>query len=103
MGSAKTNFYHRTATEMGYGEQADEVQERFMSRDYAGAAAAVPFDFIDRTSLLGNSERIAERMQRFADGGVTLLCVNCFDRDLESKIATLTTVIEAAQRVGERT
>ncbi len=37
MGSAKTNFYHRTATEMGYGEQANEVQERFLSRDYAGA------------------------------------------------------------------
>jgi F420-dependent oxidoreductase-like protein len=102
MGSAKTNFYHRTATEMGYGEQADEVQERFMSRDYAGAGAAVPFDFIDRTSLLGNSERIAQRLARFADGGVTSLCVSCFDRDLESKIATLTTVIEAAQQVGAR-
>jgi F420-dependent oxidoreductase-like protein len=102
MGSAKTNFYHRTATEMGYGEQADEVQERFLSRDYAGAGAAVPFDFIDRTSLLGNSERIAQRLQRFADAGVTSLAVNCFDRDLESKIATLTTVIEAAQQVGAR-
>jgi alkanesulfonate monooxygenase SsuD/methylene tetrahydromethanopterin reductase-like flavin-dependent oxidoreductase (luciferase family) len=73
-----------------------------MSRDYAGAAAAVPFEFIDRTSLLGNAERIAERLARFADGGVTSLCVNCFDRDLESKIATLTTVIEAAQQVGAR-
>src|SRR6478609_112768 len=102
MGSAKTNFYHRTATEMGYGEQADEVQERFMSRDYAGAAAAVPFEFIDRTSLLGNADRIAQRLARFADGGVTSLAVNCFDRDLESKIATLTTVIEAAQQVGAR-
>ena len=62
MGSAKTNFYHRTATEMGFGEQANEVQERFMSRDYAGAGAAVPFEFIDRTSLLGNAERIAQRL-----------------------------------------
>ncbi len=102
MGSAKTNFYHRTATEMGFGEQANEVQERFMSRDYAGAGAAVPFEFIDRTSLLGHSERIAQRLARFADGGVTSLAVNCFDRDLESKIATLTTVIEAAQQVGAR-
>jgi len=73
-----------------------------MSRDYAGAAAAVPFEFIDRTSLLGHPERIAQRLTRFADGGVTSLAVNCFDRDLESKIATLTTVMQAAQQIGAR-
>ncbi len=76
------------------------MQERFLSRDYAGAAAAVPYEFIDRTSLLGPVERIAERMQRLSDGGVTSISVNCFDRDLESKIATLGTVIQAAERVG---
>ena len=103
MGSAKSNFYHRTATEMGYGGEADEVQERFMARDYVGAAAAVPFDFIDRTSLLGNRDRIAERLRRLADGGVTSLSVNCFDDDLESKIATLTTVMQAANQVGATT
>jgi len=100
MGSAKTNFYHRTASEMGYATEANEVQERFLSRDYAGAAAAVPYEFIDRTSLLGPVERIAERMQRLSDGGVTSISVNCFDKDLESKIATLGTVIQAAERVG---
>ena len=100
MGSATTNFYHRTASEMGYRTQADEVQERFMSRDYAGAAAAVPYEFIDRTSLLGPTERIAERMQRLSDGGVTSIGVNCFDADLEERIATLTTVMQAAEHLG---
>jgi F420-dependent oxidoreductase-like protein len=103
MGSAKTNFYHRTATEMGYGDEANEVQARFLSRDYGGAAAAVPFEFIDRTSLLGSPERIAQRLQRLADGGVTSISVNSFDADLESKIATLATVMQAAEQVGART
>ena len=102
MGSAKTNFYHRTATEMGFGAEADEVQERFLARDYAGAAAAVPYEFIDRTSLLGNADRIAERLQRLAAGGVTSVSVNCFDRTLESKVATLTTVMQAAEQAGVR-
>jgi F420-dependent oxidoreductase-like protein len=100
MGSAKTNFYHRTATEMGYGTQANEVQERFLGRDYGGAAAAVPFDFIDRTSLLGNANRIGERLLRLADAGVTSISVNCFDADLAAKIGTLTTVMQAAQNIG---
>ena len=39
---------------MGFGAQADEVQDRFLARDYAGAAAAVPFEFLDRTCLLGD-------------------------------------------------
>jgi len=100
MGSAKTNFYQRTSTEMGYGDEANEVQERFMSRDYAGAAAAVPFEFIDRTSLLGNRERIAERLERLTSGGVTSISVLCFEADLEAKIATLSTVIQAAEDIG---
>jgi alkanesulfonate monooxygenase SsuD/methylene tetrahydromethanopterin reductase-like flavin-dependent oxidoreductase (luciferase family) len=85
---------------MGYGDEANEVQERFMSRDYAGAAAAVPFEFIDRTSLLGNRERIAERLERLTSGGVTSISVLCFEADLEAKIATLSTVIQAAEDIG---
>ena len=62
MGSRDQNFYHALATRMGYGEAADEVQRRYLSRDYAGAAAAVPAEFVDRTALLGPPARIAERM-----------------------------------------
>ncbi len=102
MGSPKTNFYHRTATEMGFGKQADEVQRRFLSRDYTGAAAAVPYEFIDRTSLLGDEHRLAERLHRLAEGGVTSVAAICFDADLDDKIATLTTVAAAARRAGVR-
>ena len=62
----------------------------------------MPFDFIDRTSLLGDSERISERLQRLATGGVTSISIMCFDRDLESKIGTLTTVMQAVEQSGVR-
>ncbi|MCW2527996.1 MAG: class F420-dependent oxidoreductase, partial [Pseudonocardiales bacterium] len=38
MGSRDKNFYHALATRMGYGEAADNVQNLYLSRDYAGAA-----------------------------------------------------------------
>ena len=56
---------------MGFGETAAMVQELFLSRRHRDAMAAVPFDFIDQTSLLGDRDRIADRLQMLAASGVT--------------------------------
>src|SRR6266516_485322 len=53
MGSREQNFYNALARRMGFDQAADEVQERYLARDYAGAQAAVPFELIDQTALLG--------------------------------------------------
>ena len=100
MGSKKTNFYHRIASGMGYEQEADEVQQRFLSRDYAGAAAAVPFAFLDRTCLLGDVDRIADRLVRLAESGVTSVNISCFDATLDDRVGTLRTVVEAAEKSG---
>ncbi len=102
MGSRKANFYHRTASEMGYERQADEVQDRFLARDYQGAAAAVPYEFLDRTALLGDEARIADGIARLAAGGITSLAVSGFDRTPEGRRATLRTVMRAADLAGVR-
>lgn len=73
MGSREQNFYNALARRMGYEQAAREVQDRYLAKDYSGAAAAVPFEFIDATSLLGPTDRIAERMRAFAEAGVTTL------------------------------
>jgi F420-dependent oxidoreductase-like protein len=73
MGSREQNFYNALAVRMGYEQAAREIQDRYLARDYSGAAAAVPFEFLDATSLLGPTERVAERMRAFADAGVTTL------------------------------
>ena len=44
MGSREQNFYNALAVRMGYDEAAAEIQERYLARDYGGAAAAVPFE-----------------------------------------------------------
>jgi F420-dependent oxidoreductase-like protein len=100
MGSREQNFYNQLATRMGYGEAAREVQELYLAKRQRDAAAAVPLEFIDRTSLLGPKERIADRMQAYAAAGVTTLSVSLFAGDRGSGIQTLRTVAEALDLSG---
>jgi F420-dependent oxidoreductase-like protein len=100
MGSRKTNFYNQLAVRMGYAEAAREVQDLYLAKRQRDAAAAVPLEFIDRTSLLGPKQRIADRMREFAAAGVTTLSVSLFAADTESGVQTLRTVAEALEISG---
>ena len=100
MGSRKQNFYNQLATRMGYGDAAREVQDLYLDGKQREAAAAVPMEFIDRTSLLGPKERIAERMREYAAAGVTTLSLTMFVADRDSGIATLRTCAEALDLAG---
>jgi F420-dependent oxidoreductase-like protein len=95
MGSREKNFYKELAVRMGYGEAAAEIQELYLSGRQRDAAALVPFEFIDRTSLLGPVERVAERMRAFADSGVTTLSVSPFMGDADTGREALRKVAEA--------
>ncbi|WFE66239.1 LLM class F420-dependent oxidoreductase [Micromonospora sp. WMMD714] len=100
MGSRQQNFYNQLATRMGYGDAARQVQDLYLAKQQRDAAAAVPMEFIDRTSLLGPKERIAERMREYAAAGVTTLSVTLFVADRESGVLTLRTVAEALDLSG---
>lgn len=100
MGSREQNFYNQLATRMGYGDAAREVQDLYLAKRHRDAAAAVPLEFIDRTSLLGPKERIAERMREYAAAGVTTLSVSIFAADVETGIQTLRVCAEALDESG---
>jgi F420-dependent oxidoreductase-like protein len=102
MGSREDNYYNRLATRMGFAREAAEVQERYLARDLAGAAAAVPVEFIDATSLVGPPRRIATRMRAFAEAGVTTLTVSPFGgKALDDRVGMLRVASEAlAAAVG---
>jgi alkanesulfonate monooxygenase SsuD/methylene tetrahydromethanopterin reductase-like flavin-dependent oxidoreductase (luciferase family) len=76
------------------------VQELYLAGRHRDAAAAVPVDLIDQTSLLGPPERVAKRLTAFADAGVTTLAVALFTSDPEAGAATLRTVADAAALRG---
>jgi F420-dependent oxidoreductase-like protein len=100
MGSREKNFYNQLAVRMGYDAEAAEVQEKYLARDYDGAAAAVPFEFIDRTALIGPRERIQGRLQAYADAGVTTLTVATYAGTLEERLNTLRTMAEVLEASG---
>jgi len=100
MGSREKNFYNQLAVRMGYEAAAAEVQDKYLARDYDGAGAAVPFEFIDRTALIGPKERIQERLHALADSGVTTLSVATYAASLEERVATLRTMAEILDASG---
>ncbi|WP_253775066.1 LLM class F420-dependent oxidoreductase [Goodfellowiella coeruleoviolacea] len=100
MGSREKNFYNELACRMGFAEQAALVQERYLNKDYQGAMAALPLEFLDATALLGPKERIIDRIQALAEVGVTTLTVFPMLQDSERSMAALRVVAEALDAAG---
>lgn len=100
MGSAETNFYNQLACRMGYEAEADEIQKKYLERDYSGAAAAVPFELIDRTCLIGPAARIRERLSAYAQAGVTTLTISPYAPDLEGRTHMLRAMTQILDESG---
>ncbi|RAG83924.1 LLM class F420-dependent oxidoreductase [Streptacidiphilus pinicola] len=100
MGSKEQNFYNRIACRMGYEEAAEEIQKLYLSGDKAAAAAAVPQQLIDSTTLVGTRERIADRLRSYADAGVTTLNLSPGGFSLDERITALRTAAEAVELAG---
>ncbi|MDI9897388.1 LLM class F420-dependent oxidoreductase [Rhodococcus sp. IEGM 1381] len=69
MGSRKQNFYHDVATAYGYGDDAERIQELFLSGRQEQAIAAVPDEFAYSTSWIGDAGTVARRVEAFAAAG----------------------------------
>ena len=100
MGSREQNFYNALAVRMGFGEAAATVQDLFLSGRQRDARAAVPFEFIDQTSLLGDRARIADRLRVLADVGVTTCSVVPYGGSVDEKINAMTIAAEALELAG---
>lgn len=100
MGSKKENYYHGIASRMGYEAEADLVQERFLARDYAGAAQSVPSEFLARTCLLGDDGDVAAGLRRLAAAGVQSVSVNPVGLPLAGQIASLERLVALVRHEG---
>jgi alkanesulfonate monooxygenase SsuD/methylene tetrahydromethanopterin reductase-like flavin-dependent oxidoreductase (luciferase family) len=100
MGSREHNLYHQLATRMGYGDAAQEIQDLYLAKRHRDAAAAVPLEFLDSTSLIGPPDRIAERLHAYAEAGVTTLSVALNVRDPAEGVRTLRLLAEALDKSG---
>jgi len=103
MGSRTQNFYNAQVRRMGFEDAATAIQDLYLDRRPRDAAAAVPFDLIDATCLIGPRARIAERLAAYAAAGVTTMSVSPLARTLEERLDTLRALAEAADRAGPAT
>jgi len=75
MGARGRNFYYDLACRLGYPEEAGQIQDAYLAGRKEEAAALVPADLVEKTSLIGPDGYVAERLAAFGEAGVTTLNV----------------------------
>ncbi|MFF5232685.1 LLM class F420-dependent oxidoreductase [Dactylosporangium sp. NPDC000521] len=75
MGAKDRNFYHDLVSRYGFAAEADRIQELYLAGRKEEAAAAVPAELLERTSLIGPEGYVRDRVQAYRDAGVTILNV----------------------------
>jgi F420-dependent oxidoreductase-like protein len=76
MGSRKQNFYNALVQRYGFEDAAREVQDLYLEGKKEEAAAALPPELIDITTLAGPREHVKERLAVYRDAGVGTLIVS---------------------------
>jgi F420-dependent oxidoreductase-like protein len=75
MGAKGRNFYNDLARRYGYEREASEIQDLYLSGNKDEAAAPVPAELLEASSLCGSRGYVAERVAAFREAGVTHLQV----------------------------
>jgi F420-dependent oxidoreductase-like protein len=89
MGAKGKNFYNALARRYGYEKEAAEIQDLYLSGKKDEAAALVPAELLEGTSLCGPQSYIKERVAALADAGVTHLNVSPVGSDPVAMIEKL--------------
>jgi F420-dependent oxidoreductase-like protein len=89
MGAKGQNFYNALATRYGYEREAAEIQDLYLSGKKKEAAALVPAELLEATSLCGPESYIKERVAALAEAGVTHLNVTPVGADPVAMIEKL--------------
>jgi F420-dependent oxidoreductase-like protein len=100
MGSREKNFYNALAVRMGYADEAKQIQDLYLDKKHREAMAAVPFGFLDSISLLGDKQRMAEKLTAYAEAGATTVALTPFASTVEQRIADQHTAAEALELSG---
>lgn len=73
MGSREKNFYLDLVSSYGFGAAARDIQQLYLAGRKAQAAAAVPTELVDRTSICGPPHVVRQRLNDYQQAGVDTL------------------------------
>jgi F420-dependent oxidoreductase-like protein len=94
MGPRDGNFYNHLVSRYGFEDAARKVQDLYLDGRTKEAAAAVPDELIDQTTLAGPAAHIKRRLAIYADTGVGTLMLTPKDPTPEGRVRLLRTVAE---------
>jgi len=86
MGARDKNFYNNLARRYGYEAEAQKIQDLYLDGKKDEAAAAVPADLLEKTSLIGTESHVKERLAAMKEAGVTTLNVTPIAKDHEGRL-----------------
>ena len=89
MGARGRNFYFDLACRFGYEDAATRIQDAYLAGRKDEAAALVPAELVEKTSLIGPDGYVAERLEAFAEAGVTTLNVTPLAPTHDTRVADI--------------
>lgn len=75
MGAKGRNFYNALACRYGYEKEAAEIQDLYLAGQKKEAAALIPDELLQATTLCGPESYVKERIAALGEAGVTHLSV----------------------------
>jgi F420-dependent oxidoreductase-like protein len=96
MGARGKNFYYDLACRYGFTEAADKIQDAYLAGRKDEAAALVPAELAEKTSLIGPAGYIRERLAAYAGAGVTTLNVTALAPTHAQRVKDIEAVRELA-------
>jgi F420-dependent oxidoreductase-like protein len=92
MGARGKNFYYDLACRFGYADEARQIQDAYLSGRKDEAAALVPAELVEKTSLIGPHGYVKERLAAFREAGVTTLNLTALSPTHERRVSDIETI-----------
>ena len=88
MGARSKNFYNQVFSKSGYPSEAKEIQDLYLAGKKKEAEAAIPQDYLDKASLIGDEGFVRERLQALKAAGVNALNVSFMGQTTAERVKT---------------
>jgi F420-dependent oxidoreductase-like protein len=94
MGARGKNFYNDVARRYGFVDEAVEIQDLYLDGKKDEAAAKVPAEWLEKSSLVGPASYIKERVAAYKEAGVTVLSINTIGPETVKTVEQLRTIVD---------
>lgn len=94
MGAKGKNFYNDVCRGYGWVDEAERIQDLYLSGKKDEAAAAVPDEMVEKATIIGDAAYVKDRIAEYREAGVTSLNVSPLGDDHVGTIAALRDIID---------